>query len=82
VRAGESATIELQLDRAMLEFEWSFEAVGDSHARLTQRIVLSGENAASYAEQVQSGFGPNLPAGMSRLAAAMASANGHGVTEA
>jgi hypothetical protein len=33
---------------------------------------LSGDNASAYLEQVRSAFGPNLPAGMTRLAATMA----------
>jgi hypothetical protein len=37
--------------------------------KLTQEIVLSGDNAA-YATQVEAGFGSNLEAGMKRIAAA------------
>jgi hypothetical protein len=39
--------------------------------------VLSGENAGTYAAQVEAGFGPNLPAGMMRFAAEMAAAEKH-----
>jgi hypothetical protein len=38
--------------------------------------VLSGDNAGTYAAQ-EAGFGPNLPAGMMRVAAAMAAAEKH-----
>lgn len=67
-----SATIEMELDRATLSFTWRFDAVSDRRANLTQHIVLSGENAAAYTEQVQAGFGSNLRDGMKRIAAAMA----------
>jgi hypothetical protein len=76
IRSGNSATIEMELDRATLGFEWHFDAVADNKTKLTQRLVLSGENASAYAEQVRSGFGPNLPAGMMRIASAMGHAAG------
>ena len=65
----------MQLDRATLSFEWRFDAVSDRHTRLSQRIVLAGDNAAAYVPQVQAAFGSNLPDGMSRIAAAMAVAS-------
>ena len=74
VRPGKSATIEMRLDRATLSFEWRFVPMSDGRTRLTQRIVLSGDNAAAYAGQVQAGFGSNLPDGMNKMAAAMAHA--------
>lgn len=63
----------MELDRAALSFEWSFEPLSERRTRLTQRIALAGENAAAYAEEVQAGFGPNLPQGMNRIARAMES---------
>ena len=42
--------------------------------KLTQRIILSGSNAAAYTEQVKAGFGPTLASGMEALAAAMVAA--------
>jgi hypothetical protein len=74
IRFGRSATIEMQLDRATLGFEWHFDAVSDHRTKLTQRLVLSGENALAYREQVRSAFGPNLPGGMMRIATAMCNA--------
>jgi hypothetical protein len=71
VRPGRSATIEMELDRATLGFEWHFVSLADRKTKLTQRLVLSGENASTYAEHVRAAFGPNLPAGMARIAAAM-----------
>ena len=74
VLPGRSATIVIQLDRAILSTTWSFDAISDSRTNLTQHLVLSGENAAAYIDQVQAGFGSNLPEGMKKVAAAMARA--------
>jgi len=43
---------------------------------MTQRIVLSGDNAAAYADQVKEGFGPTLADGMKRIATEMANRAG------
>jgi hypothetical protein len=48
--------------------------VSTHRTRITQRIVLSGDNAAAYAEQVRLGFGSTLPDGMKRIAAALVKA--------
>jgi hypothetical protein len=64
----------MQLDRASLSFEWRFDALSEHRTKLTQRIVLSGDNAAAYAVQVKAGLGSNLPDGMRRIAAEMAAA--------
>jgi Polyketide cyclase / dehydrase and lipid transport len=77
VRPGTSFVIEMQLDRAMLVFEWRFDESPEGKTILTQEIVLSGENAAMYAPQVEAGFGSNLEAGMKRIAAEMAAAKRH-----
>jgi hypothetical protein len=74
VLPGKSFVLELQLDRAMLTFEWRFDDLPGHRTKLTQHIVLSGDNAGAYAEQVEVGFGPNLPDGMRRIAAEMAAA--------
>jgi hypothetical protein len=71
VRPGMSFLIEMPLDGAVLSFEWRFDAVSDRRTRITQRIVLSGDNAAAYATQVQAGFGSTLADGMKRIADAM-----------
>jgi hypothetical protein len=71
VRPGASFIIEMLLDRAVLSFEWLFDAVSPHRTRITQRIVLSGDNAAAYADQVRVGFGSTLPDGMKRIAAAL-----------
>ncbi|HMF61836.1 MAG TPA: SRPBCC family protein [Vicinamibacterales bacterium] len=75
VQPGRSFTITMTLpDDAVLAFEWRFNAVSDSRTRMTQRIVLSGDNADAYAAQVRDGFGSTLADGMKRIADAMARA--------
>lgn len=74
VRGGESFIIEMQLDRAVMTFEWVFEAVSSHRTRITQRIVLAGDNAAAYVTHVQAGFGSNLADGMKKIAEAMVNA--------
>jgi hypothetical protein len=74
VRPGRSFVIEMQLDRATLAFEWCFDDLFGNRTKLTQHIVLSGENAGAYVAQVEAGFGPSLPDGMRRVAAEMAAA--------
>jgi hypothetical protein len=74
VRPGAVFIIDMPLDGAVVSFEWLFDAVSTHRTRITQRIVLSGENATAYVNQVQATFGSNLPGGMERIAAAMATA--------
>jgi hypothetical protein len=69
-----SYAIEMQLDGATLTFSWCFDSLSEHKTRLTQTIVLSGENASSYVTQVQAGFGPNLSDGMKRIATEMTAA--------
>ena len=77
VLPGKLFVLELQLDRAMLTFEWRFDGLPGQRTRLTQHIVLSGDNAGGYLEQVEVGFGQNLSDGMRRIAAEMAAAEKH-----
>jgi hypothetical protein len=72
---GRSFIIEMPLDRAVLSFEWQFEALSDYRTRITQHIVLSGENATAYATHVASQFGSTLADGMKRIADAMSIAS-------
>jgi len=74
VRPGTSFIIDLPLDRAVLSFEWVFDAMSNRRTRITQRIVLSGDNATAYVDQVRAGFGPALPEGMKRIADALVKA--------
>ena len=59
VRAPETFTVEMPLDRAALLFEWRFGALGDRRTRLTQRIGVAGENAAAYVGSGALGFWRN-----------------------
>jgi hypothetical protein len=61
----------MALDRAVLSFEWRFDGLADGRTRLTQHIVLRGENAAAYLAQVQPVFTLSLAAGMKKIAAAI-----------
>ena len=74
VQPGVSFSIEMPLDRAVLSFEWVFDAVSDHRTRITQRIVLSGDNASAYADHVRTGFGATLSVGMQRIADALVEA--------
>ena len=69
-----SATIELQLDGAILSFEWSLEAISSERTRLSQRVLLWGENAATLRAQVEATFAVTLPGGMKKLAGAIGAA--------
>jgi hypothetical protein len=71
----------MQLDRAVLAFEWRFGELPGYRTKLTQEIVLSGDNAPAYASQVEAGFGSNLAAGMERIAAEIAAAESESKAE-
>jgi len=74
VRPGVSFVVEMPLDRAVLSFEWVFDAVSNHRTRITQRIVLRGDNAAAYADHVRTVFGATLSDGMKRIADALVKA--------
>ena len=74
VRPHFSYVIETDLKGATLSFEWHFDPVSDGKTRLTQRIMLSGDDAAKHVESVRVGFGSNLAAGMNRIAEAIGTA--------
>jgi hypothetical protein len=74
VRMGRSATIEMEVEGATLAFEWRFDPLDERRTNLTQRVMLSGEKAWVYMEQVRAAFESNLPAGMERIATAMVKA--------
>src|SRR5262245_30554829 len=57
----ESYLLEAELDRATMSFEWRFERLVDG-TRLTQHIMLKGENAAAHVSQVQAAFTSSLAA--------------------
>jgi hypothetical protein len=68
------ATIELQLDGAVLSFEWRLAAISRERTLLSQRVLLQGENAATLRSQVEATFAVTLPDGMTRLAGAIGAA--------
>lgn len=74
VQPGRSFAIEILLDRATLRFEWHLRVVSERRTKLTQRIILSGANAATYRQQVEAEFGTSLAAGMERIAASIVAA--------
>ena len=74
VQPGQSYILETELEGCMLSFTWCFEAASDRRTRLTQRIVLTGNNAAAYAQQVAASFGVNLQGGMRKIAATISMA--------
>jgi len=75
VRLLKMFVIEMALDRAaLLSFEWRFEALPDLRTKMTQKILLSGDNAAAFVEQVREGFAPGLADGMKRIATEMTAA--------
>jgi hypothetical protein len=71
VRPIESYTVEFSLDRATLSFLWHFSSLPGRRTRLTQRIMLQGENAAAYLFDVQEAFTSSLEPGMNKIATAM-----------
>ena len=59
------------LQGADLLVQWRFDALSQGKTRLTQRMELSGENAASYVNDLKAAFEPNLEPGMLRIARMM-----------
>jgi hypothetical protein len=76
MHSPETATIEVQLDGAILSFAWRFTGLADGRTRLTQRIELQGENAATYIPQLDSILRVTLPEGMKKIANRMATVAG------
>jgi hypothetical protein len=74
VRPERSFVIEMPLDGAVLTFEWILEPMAQHRTRITQRIILSGDNASAYADQVRAGFDSTLEEGMRRIADALVTA--------
>ena len=71
VNSIRSYILEMTFDRATISVEWQFEARTDGKARLTQHIILSGENGSAYVEQVRPVFTSTLAPGIAKIAAAM-----------
>ena len=75
VRPTTAFVIDMPLEGAVLSFEWHFEPVSSHGTRMTQRIVLSGDDATAYVDQVQAGFGSTLDDGMMKIAEALTRAD-------
>jgi hypothetical protein len=71
IRPGTSSIFVMALAGAVLSFEWDFGPLSNHRTRITQRIVLAGDNATEYADQVRAGFGSTLDDGMRRIADAL-----------
>jgi hypothetical protein len=82
VRPGKSFAIEMPLDGAMLRFEWHLGAVSERRTTLMHRVILSGSNAGAYREEVEAGFGVNLPAGLAKIADSIVAAERAVMTDA
>lgn len=78
VEPGRAYTIEggSLFERAQLLVHWRFDALSERSARLTQRLELCGENAATYVDGVRAGFEPHVEPGMRRIAEMMTRAAG------
>jgi hypothetical protein len=76
VEPGRAYTIEggSFLEGARLLFRWRFDGLSAGRTRLTQRIELSGENAAKYVDEIIAGFEQTLEPGLRRIAERMARA--------
>jgi 16S rRNA (guanine(966)-N(2))-methyltransferase RsmD len=75
VRPPETYTVDAAIaEGATLSCTWRFDPADPGRTRLTQTLVLSGENAAACRDQVAEAFTANLAPGMSRIAAAIAKA--------
>jgi hypothetical protein len=75
VQPGSSYTIGSELDGAVLLCHWRFDPLPGGGTRLTQRIGVSGRDAARQAEGVRSIFEPTLAAGMKRIALQLSQAH-------
>jgi hypothetical protein len=75
VSEGRGALVEISLPGAAVRFAWTFEESAGGGASITQRVTLEGERAGEYAEGMKA-LERNMPAGMGRLAEAIAKASG------
>ena len=72
VGADRTAVIDMELPGATVRCHWCFDEATGNRTRITQRLTLSGENAGAFVKEVASGFEPNVPQGMRKLAATIA----------
>ena len=81
VKHLKSYVVETHLDGAVMTFEWLFDPI-DGGTRVTQHIVLKGENASAYVPQVAAVFASNLAPGMNKIVAAIEQAEGRNDVDA
>ena len=70
VEEGHAATIELALPNAVFCFHWRFDDLPEERTRISQRLVLSGEDAGLFVDQAKV-MGQTAPDGLKRLVEAM-----------
>jgi hypothetical protein len=75
VREGQEAIIEISLPGAVLHFTWIFDGLGNQRTRITQRVSLNADRNEDYFEAM-AGLRIGIPAGMQKLADAIAGAEG------
>ena len=63
---------EMELAGAVLRFNWTYEALPDGRTQLTQHVTLEGPGADAYVPFMKEHFAGNIPKGMERLAAEVA----------
>jgi hypothetical protein len=71
VRSPDTYTVVGDLGGATFSAIWSFVPIGAYRTRITQRLVLEGENAAVLRDPIAGAFGPNLAPGMEKIAGAI-----------
>jgi hypothetical protein len=81
VNGGRGAVVEISLPGALLRFAWEFEELSEGVTRMTQRVTMEGERAGDYVEGMKV-LEQNMPAGMDRLAGAIAKTSGEAVPSA
>jgi 16S rRNA (guanine(966)-N(2))-methyltransferase RsmD len=80
VRSPDTYTVVGDLGGATFSAIWSFTPIGAYRTRLTQRLVLEGENAAVFRDAIAEAFGPNLAPGMEKIAATIERSRGNDPT--
>ena len=75
VEEGRAATIELELPNAVFCFHWRFDDLEGERTRISQRLVLSGEDAELFVDQARV-MGQTAPDGVKKLVEAMERARG------
>ena len=64
------AVIDMQLPGAILSFHWKFETLSENRTRITQHLILSGQDAGAFVSQADV-LEKSAPQGMQNLVAAI-----------